>query len=46
MERKRIRRADLWVGIVRQREAALDEFDPEPMGGDGVTAHDLLGAER
>lgn|GEM_PF-1590655 len=36
----------LEVEIVRQREGALDEFEPEPMGGDGATAHDLLGSER
>jgi len=37
---------ELRVEIVRQREGALDDFEPEPMGGDGKTAHDLLGAER
>ncbi|MFC6941166.1 AbrB/MazE/SpoVT family DNA-binding domain-containing protein [Salinirubellus sp. GCM10025818] len=37
---------DLRVEIVRQREGALDDFEPEPMGGDGTTAHDLMGAER
>ncbi len=36
----------LEVEIVPQREGALDEFEPESMGGDGVTAHDLLGSER
>lgn len=36
----------LRVEIVRQREGALDDFEPEPMGGDGSTAHDLVGAER
>ena len=37
--------ADLWIEIVRQRETALDEFDPEPMGGDGAVGHDLVGGE-
>lgn len=37
---------DLRVDVVRQREGALDEFEPEPMGGDGHAAHDLTGAER
>ena len=46
MEERRIRTTDLWVKAVRQREGALDEFEPEPMGGDGPTAHDLLGAEQ
>ena len=46
MEEKRIRVTDLRIGIVRQRAGALDEFDPEPMGGDGAIAHDLVGAER
>lgn len=46
MEREWIRGADLWIGIVRQREGALDGFDPEPMGGDGAVAHDLVGGER
>lgn len=36
----------LRVEVVRQREGALDGFEPEPMGGDGATAHDLAGAER
>ena len=36
----------LRVEVVRQREGALDDFEPEPMGGDGATAHDLAGAER
>jgi len=37
---------ELRVDVVRQREGALDDFEPEPMGGDGRTAHDLTGAER
>ena len=36
----------LRVEVVRQREGALDDFEPEPMGGDGATAHDLTGAQR
>jgi len=36
----------LRVEIVRRREGALDDFEPEPMGGDRKTAHDLAGAER
>lgn len=36
----------LEVEIIRQREGALDEFEPESMGGDGATAHDLLGSEQ
>lgn len=37
---------ELRVEVVRQREGALDEFEPEPMGGGGSVAHDLSGAER
>ena len=36
----------LEVEVVRQREGALSDFEPEPMGGDGVAAHDLTGVER
>ncbi|MFB6194118.1 MAG: AbrB/MazE/SpoVT family DNA-binding domain-containing protein [Halobaculum sp.] len=36
----------LSVEVVHSREGALDDFEPEPMGGDGETAHDLLGVER
>ena len=36
----------LRVEVVRQREGALDDFDPEPMGGNGTTAHNLTGARR
>lgn len=36
----------LRVEVVRQREGALDDFEPEPMGGNGGTAHDLTGAEQ
>lgn len=36
----------LRVEVVRQREGALDDFEPEPMGGDGATAHDLTGSEQ
>lgn len=46
MGRERIRGADLRIETVRRREGALDEFDPEPMGGDGAVAHDLVGGER
>lgn len=37
---------ELRVEVIRQREGALDDFEPEPMGGDGQVAHDLTGAER
>jgi len=37
---------ELRVAVVRQREGALDGFEPEPMGGDGATAHDRTGTER
>lgn len=37
---------ELRVEIVRLREGALDDFEPEQMGGDEMTAHDLLGTER
>jgi AbrB family looped-hinge helix DNA binding protein len=36
----------LRVKVVRQRAGALDEFEPEPMGGGGGTAHDLSGPNR
>jgi len=36
----------LRVEVIRQREGALDDFEPEPMGGDGGTAHNVTGVER
>lgn len=36
----------LRVEVVRQREGALDDFEPEPVGGDGGTAHNVTGMER
>jgi len=37
---------ELRVKTVQQREGALGGFEPEPMGVDGKTVHDLLGTER
>jgi AbrB family looped-hinge helix DNA binding protein len=36
----------LRVEVVRQREGALDDFEPEPIGGDDGTAHTVTGVER
>jgi len=37
---------ELSVEVVKQRVDVFDDFVPEPMGGDGATAHDRTGAER
>lgn len=36
---------DLSVEVVRQRYGAFDDFEPVPMGGDGLETHDLAGYE-
>lgn len=37
---------DVRVEVVHQREGVFDDFEPEPMGGDGATGHNTTGAER
>ena len=36
---------NLSVEIVKQRYGAFDDFEPVPMGGDGLETHDLAGYE-
>ena len=36
---------NLSVEIVKQRYGAFDDFEPVPMGGDGLKTHDLAGYE-
>lgn len=35
----------LSVEVVKQRYGAFDDFEPAPMGGDGIETHDLAGYE-
>lgn len=35
----------LSVEVVKQRYGAFDDFEPVPMGGDGLDTHDLAGYE-
>lgn len=35
----------LSVEVVKQRYGAFDDFEPVPMGGDGIETHDLAGYE-
>ena len=35
----------LSVEVVKQRYGAFDDFEPVPMGGDGLETHDLAGYE-
>lgn len=35
----------LSVEVVKQRYGAFDDFEPVPMGGDGLETHDLAGHE-
>lgn len=37
---------NLSVEIVRQRYGAFEDFEPVPMGGDGLGTHDLAGHEN
>lgn len=36
---------NLSVAVVRKRYGAFDDFEPVPMGGDGLETHDLAGHE-
>jgi AbrB family looped-hinge helix DNA binding protein len=36
---------NLSVEVVKQRYGAFDDFEPVPMGGDGLETHDLAGYE-
>jgi AbrB family looped-hinge helix DNA binding protein len=36
---------NLSVEVVRERYGAFDDFEPVPMGGDGLETHDLAGHE-
>jgi len=37
---------NLSVEVVKQRYGAFDDFEPVPMGGDGLETHDLAGYEE
>ena len=37
---------NLSVEVVKQRYGAFDDFEPVPMGGDGLETHDLAGNEE
>lgn len=37
---------NLSVEVVKQRYGAFDDFEPAPMGGDGLETHDLAGYEN
>ena len=36
---------NLSVEVVKQRYGAFEDFEPVPMGGDGLETHDLAGHE-
>jgi AbrB family looped-hinge helix DNA binding protein len=36
---------NLSVEVIKQRYGAFDDFEPVPMGGDGLETHDLAGYE-
>lgn len=35
----------LVVEVLKQREGAFDDFEPAPLGGDGLETHDTAGNE-
>jgi bifunctional DNA-binding transcriptional regulator/antitoxin component of YhaV-PrlF toxin-antitoxin module len=37
---------DLSIGIVQQRYGAFDGFEAEPIGGDALETHDLMGIDH